>query len=383
MKLSLKTSIVLSSLTASLLFVGCNDGHDTSNPDVKVESKLAKNSALRADENDIVIVNLEHQGAQAHPDDLHAIGSDCFKYRFENPVTLDISLDANSTLGSQSLTHTDTGTLLSSVTPGMYASSVTLEANTDYTHCVNSHSNSNATQTLFIRMVDDSDSKKLAPSAGSVASNTKKLISSRDCPSCNLSGANLNGTNLSGANLSNANLSLAWIMNANLSYANLSGANLERANMSDSNLTHANLNNATINNAYLIRSDLSYASINYAYLNSSNLDYADLSFATTTGSQIIGSSLYRATLYRANLSYTFLTNADLREANLIYANMGHSDLRWSNMLGASIFRFYVRYSDLYGAVWSTGISCTASRPGICMVIGANPISQMEGSIPSY
>ena len=68
-----------------------------------------------------------------------------------------------------------------------------------------------------------------------------KLIETKECVECELSGANLAEAKLSGANLTGAILSDAWLVDADLSGANLSAANLTRANLTDVTLAGANL----------------------------------------------------------------------------------------------------------------------------------------------
>ncbi len=75
----------------------------------------------------------------------------------------------------------------------------------------------------------------------------KVLVSSKECPNCNLAGVdlstlNLNDADLFNANLANANLGYAGLQRANLSQALLSGAKLVSANLSGASLAAASLN---------------------------------------------------------------------------------------------------------------------------------------------
>lgn len=56
----------------------------------------------------------------------------------------------------------------------------------------------------------------------------QKLLSTRECIQCDLSGLNLSGTHLIGADLRGANLQGANLTNANLEGADLTGAKLSR-----------------------------------------------------------------------------------------------------------------------------------------------------------
>ena len=66
-----------------------------------------------------------------------------------------------------------------------------------------------------------------------------KLLETKECKGCDLSGALLYGEDLSGADLRGANLLAAQMPGANLSDANLSGANLHQADLTNANLIWA------------------------------------------------------------------------------------------------------------------------------------------------
>jgi uncharacterized protein YjbI with pentapeptide repeats len=100
---------------------------------------------------------------------------------------------------------------------------------------------------------------------------TQQLLSTRQCPQCQLQGvgltlANLEGANLSGADLSRANLSRANLMGADLSGANLSGASLNGANLTGANLSGANLSGTDLRDAYLVNAQLFGVSLNSAFV---------------------------------------------------------------------------------------------------------------------
>ena len=67
------------------------------------------------------------------------------------------------------------------------------------------------------------------------------LLSTKNCPQCDLSYANLSGANLSTANLSAANLRGANLSRANLSYADLNTADLTWAFLMSAKLKSADL----------------------------------------------------------------------------------------------------------------------------------------------
>ncbi|BAZ04115.1 pentapeptide repeat-containing protein [Calothrix sp. NIES-3974] len=78
-----------------------------------------------------------------------------------------------------------------------------------------------------------------------------RLLSTRECPGCNLRGAKLERADLQGVNLSNADLTGADLENANLTNANLRGANFTNADLEDANLTNADVTGANFQGADL------------------------------------------------------------------------------------------------------------------------------------
>ena len=98
-----------------------------------------------------------------------------------------------------------------------------------------------------------------------------QLLTTKQCPQCDLSTsglvmADLAGAELSGANLSGANLSRANLSGANLSGANLSGASLHGANLTGAILIGAKLNGADLRKSYLVNANLIGVSLDTAYV---------------------------------------------------------------------------------------------------------------------
>lgn len=109
------------------------------------------------------------------------------------------------------------------------------------------------------------------PAFAESIAHTRQLLATKQCQSCDLSGAGLVLTNLSGANLSGANLSGANLSRANLSGADLTGANLVGASLFGANLTGAKLEGAQIagadfREAYLYNVSFGDADVNVAHL---------------------------------------------------------------------------------------------------------------------
>ena len=78
----------------------------------------------------------------------------------------------------------------------------------------------------------------LAGEAGAFnQADVERLVSTRQCPNCDLSEANLRGADLTGANLTGAILNRARLYKANLTGAILTGANLNGAGLADATWT--------------------------------------------------------------------------------------------------------------------------------------------------
>ncbi len=99
----------------------------------------------------------------------------------------------------------------------------------------------------------------------------QQLLSTQDCPQCDLRNAGLvharlAGANLRGANLVRANLSQSDLMGVDFSGANLTGVSLVGANLSGANLTGANLTGADLRGAFLTGAQLEGATLTNANL---------------------------------------------------------------------------------------------------------------------
>ncbi|MGC1394498.1 MAG: pentapeptide repeat-containing protein [Coleofasciculaceae cyanobacterium] len=104
----------------------------------------------------------------------------------------------------------------------------------------------------------------------------KRLLDTKECPGCNLSGANLANKVLTFVNLSNANLS----------GANLTGARLIGADLSNTNLTNANLKGAKLNGARMIGTNLIGTNLAGANLLGANLWNTDLAGANLNSTKM-------------------------------------------------------------------------------------------------
>jgi uncharacterized protein YjbI with pentapeptide repeats len=90
-----------------------------------------------------------------------------------------------------------------------------------------------------------------ASSRSTVQKNLQRLLKSKSCPGCDLSGVNLSQSKLENANLEGANLSGAQLSLADLSGANLRKANLQKANLGGADLAYADLEGANLTGAVL------------------------------------------------------------------------------------------------------------------------------------
>lgn len=124
---------------------------------------------------------------------------------------------------------------------------------------------------------------------------TQQLLSTQQCPGCNLSRAGLVYANLSNADLSDANLS-----QANLSRSNLSGANLSGANLAGAVLFNTNLSGADLSGANLAGADLRGAILSGANLQGAIVDEANFLGAVGLPSEVATvENLYRLGLAEA------------------------------------------------------------------------------------
>lgn len=90
-----------------------------------------------------------------------------------------------------------------------------------------------------------------ASSRSTVQKNLQRLLKSKSCPGCDLSGVNLSQSKLENANLEGANLAGAQLSLADLSGANLRKANLQKANLGGADLAYADLEGANLTGTVL------------------------------------------------------------------------------------------------------------------------------------
>lgn len=182
-------------------------------------------------------------------------------------------------------------------------------------------------------------------SAATRQENLQKLLATKKCRRCDLSGVNLTRANLSGADLKGADLSSAVLSSANLFQAELQSSNLEKAKLDGANLYGIRLNEADLggvdlSGANLSRAYLSNTNLGNANLVNANLDSARLSSTNLTGADLSHASLQNASLKRANLFKAQLTGANLTGAEFCSSgNSACANLTSANLAGAVGVKF--------------------------------------------
>ncbi len=167
---------------------------------------------------------------------------------------------------------------------------------------------------------------------------TRQLLSTRQCPRCELTRAGLVFADLAGANLVEANL-----VQANLSRANLQGADLRGAN-----LVGVSFNGAILVGAKLDGANLTGADLRGAYLNG-----ATLQGAVVDGAYLQGAIGLPTTVGKLEDFYRWAI-ADEREKNYVSAIANFSQVieRKPDFAPAFIGRSAARLQggDLKGAI---------------------------------
>ena len=149
----------------------------------------------------------------------------------------------------------------------------------------------------FLTFGDDEDKTEtsIGVKEAPLTETQKRLLETKSCSTCDLSGVDLQKAELKKADLAGTNLSGADLSQANLAKANLSGADLSGANLAEANLVQADLSGA----------NLSGANFHWAILTSANLSGANLKNAF----------LVKADCYKADFTDADLTDAITQRTN--------------------------------------------------------------------
>jgi uncharacterized protein YjbI with pentapeptide repeats len=172
----------------------------------------------------------------------------------------------------------------------------------------------------------------LSGAHGAIAENisqVQQLLSTKKCPSCDLTSAGLvlaklPGADLTGANLAGANFSQANLAGANLSGANLVGIGLAGANLTGANLRNANLIGADLRGAYLTGADLTGAQINNTNFRSA----IDLPPSIGTAEEFYLWAMEAGQQKRYELSLDYFKQAIIRQPNYAAAHLGRGMSQW-------------------------------------------------------
>ncbi len=124
----------------------------------------------------------------------------------------------------------------------------------------------------------------------------ERLTASRECPSCDLSGADLSGLNLMGGDLSGANLHGAVLVGTRLTEMSLGGADFGDADLTDAILNRADARSASfaganLSGARLIETNLESADLSNANLQGSVMRSTNMSGAVLDGVDMSGASV--------------------------------------------------------------------------------------------
>ena len=200
----------------------------------------------------------------------------------------------------------------------------------------------------------------------------RQLLTTGDCPGCDLSETLLSDINLQDADLQGANLSGSLLQNLNLTRANLESADLSEAHLSRVNLTGANLQDADLSDtASVFFCDANFASdlqgiescvaeiLPYQVLSELCVREPELaevfgnSFGESTNiceeEYVTSLSLYssynaslqqllKPSLFRgANLSGANLQNADFSGADFSYATLADTNATGTDFSYARLF----------------------------------------------
>ena len=163
---------------------------------------------------------------------------------------------------------------------------------------------------------------ELDPASDRVIDNVRRLLDTKECARCNLSGADLVDTDLEGANLEGANLEGANLEGAKLGKAYLLGANLDNANLYRADLEYSIMFLSSLENSNLAEANLRAANLQYSNLKGADLTVAQLDGITLNVTQLQNANLAEANLTEANLTCANLDSANLKNANLTKAKLG-------------------------------------------------------------
>jgi len=177
-----------------------------------------------------------------------------------------------------------------------------------------------------------------------------RMLKSKRCKKCNLSGKDLRNLNLTKVDLSGADLSGALLNDATLTDTKFVGATMNRTDLRKAtglrtDFTKAKLREGKFQEASLIGAKFVGAQMHDAHLEKATLDKAQFGLEQATHADhkanmfrahLQGASLKKARLHNASLIEADLRDAKMHEAHLISSDFTRADLRKANLTGAFV-----------------------------------------------
>jgi len=173
----------------------------------------------------------------------------------------------------------------------------------------------NGTQLVSITIIDDDNHTSYI---GDPSTNLNTLLTTGNCPDCDLSGIFLDGNdnqtanNITHVNLSNANLTNATLQNIQFEGDNFSQARLDNTSLQSVFFAGVDLNGVIGSGLKITESLLVGVSINHAQLSQSYFDNSSFIDSSITYSNLDNSSFVATGLYNTSLGNVSLLGADLR-----------------------------------------------------------------------
>ncbi len=287
----------------TLLLFGCGGSDESIVPKQKVaivEHELSAGTYTHMNEENIIILSLEHEDTNEIQGDLLGIGSDCFLIKptkdFDN-----IILEMNQGLMIHSISIEDmSNNEMFTLHKDETAVPFSLKAGNSYEYCVTHDNSKKENQTLFVRFeLQNTQSRKFTGNQEDL----DRVSIDKNCTStCDLTGASLQDFDLSyldlssakmqGANLIDADLTHAILVDTHLSSVQIAGAKFDYAIIAPNRdkFTFASIENASFVGSKLstfIKTDGTvespiYDQINFSYTNLSTLDILARTFTNCT-----------------------------------------------------------------------------------------------------
>ena len=269
-----------------------------------------KNDKMVPDEDDTIVVDLENKDVTAEEDDTGTLGEDIIPISYSKDLRETVKWEGDKDGSYAELKDKDGNVIYKleqggdTVTKDIKKGEYTLEITSNETTA----KDGTTSEPVFIR-----EQKNLSVSADENA--ITKLMSTKSCIECDLSGANLSGVNLSGTNLSYANLNNAVLKGSKLEYTDFTmaklngGVNFTEATISSNvRFFKASLTGANFSNMQLPNMDFAGSTLDNANFSNANLTGVDFSFSYLYATNFTGANIAGANWYESNRFMTKWTN---------------------------------------------------------------------------